>query len=91
MATSKNEIARISVGERIRSFIVERFPLVRKRGLSDQDRLLETGFVDSMGVLEVVEFLESEFQLSVSDEELLPENFESVERLALFVQNKASR
>ena len=84
-------ITNVNVSERIRSFIIERFPLVRKRGLSDQDRLLENGIVDSMGVLELVEFLEQGFQLSISDEELLPENFESIERLALFVQNKASR
>ena len=52
---------------------------------------LENSMVDWMGMLELVEFLEQGFQLSISDEELLPENFESIERLALFVQNKASR
>lgn len=50
--------------------------------------LLDQGIVDSTGVLEIVMFLEEEFGLSVQDAELLPENFDSVERLTRFVGNK---
>ncbi len=75
-----------AVSVRIREFLVEHFPLTRNIG--NGDRLLGNGFLDSLAILEVVTFLEHEFQITVTDEELLPENFQSIERLAAFVQNK---
>jgi acyl carrier protein len=74
----------------IRQFILERFPSARKRNLSDGDPLLQNGLIDSMGILEVVEFLESKFGVQFSDDELLPENFESISRLTAFVEEKQS-
>ncbi|HEY6562081.1 MAG TPA: acyl carrier protein [Polyangiaceae bacterium] len=50
--------------------------------------LLEQGILDSTGVLELVSFLEQHFGITVSDDELLPENLDSVEKIALFVENK---
>ena len=78
----------VTARERIRGFILENFPLTRKQGLKDSDRLLETGLIDSLGILDLVAFLEAEFGLIVSDEELLPENFQSVECIAQFVDSK---
>lgn len=71
---------------RIKAFVLEKFPLARKQGLRDGDSLLESGMVDSLGVLEIVGFLEKEFAITISDDELVPENFESVERLAKFAE-----
>jgi acyl carrier protein len=76
--------------ERIRSFILDKFPLARKKGLKDGDPLLDSGILDSLGVLDVVGFLEKEFAVHVSDDELIPEHFQSVEALAAFVKSKAS-
>lgn len=73
---------------RIRDFVFEKFPIARKRQLKDSDELLESGIVDSLGILDVVAFLESEFGLTVSDEDLLPENFRSIERIAQFAQER---
>lgn len=73
---------------RIRSFVLEKFPIAKKRQLKDSDELLESGIVDSLGILDVVTFLESEFGLTVSDEDLLPENFRSIERIAQFAQER---
>lgn len=70
------------VTERIRSFIVERFPLARQ--LRNDDLLLEKGIIDSQGILEVVIFLENEFEITVHDEDLLPDNFQSVTSMAIF-------
>ena len=78
-----------SVSERVRAFILERFPLARKRGLKDNDQLLESGILDSLGVLDVVNFVEQEFAITVSDEELVPEYFQTIECLAAFVKQKA--
>jgi acyl carrier protein len=74
--------------ERIRSFIVEKFPSARRKLLEDDDPLLENGIVDSMGILEIVEFIEQEFQIHVSDEDLVPENFQTVYQLSSFVSAK---
>ncbi len=56
--------------------------------LDDDESFLETGTIDSSGVLEVVMFLEHNFQLKVQDRELLPENLDSVNRLVQFVMRK---
>jgi len=56
--------------------------------LDDGESFLETGTIDSVGVLEVVMFLEHTFQLKVQDRELVPENLDSVNRLVQFVMRK---
>jgi acyl carrier protein len=77
------------VSERLRGFILKKFPLARKRGLKDDEPLLETGIVDSLGVLDLVGFIEQEFSISVSDEELTPENFQTIGGLTDFVRKKS--
>ena len=74
------------VAERIRNFLGQHFPATRN--VQDEQSLLGGGLIDSLGILEVVTFLEKEFGFVVSDEELLPENFESVRSLSNFVQQK---
>ena len=56
--------------------------------LDDGESFLETGTIDSIGVLDIVMFLEHNFQLKVQDRELLPENLDSVNRLVQFVMRK---
>ena len=56
--------------------------------LGDDESLLETGTIDSTGVLEVVMFLEQTFGMKVHDREMLPENLDSVDRLVQFVLRK---
>ena len=80
-----------SVNERIRGFILEKFPLARKQGLKSNDRLLEGGILDSLGVLDLVSFVEQEFAIQISDDELVPDNFQTIEQLAAFVQAKSRR
>ena len=77
-----------AAGDRIREFVLAKYPLARKRGVQDGDALLESGIIDSMGVLELVEFVEQEFSISVSDDELVPDNFQTIQRLADFVNKK---
>jgi len=72
----------------IQSFILRQFPVARKRKLDSSTPLLNSGVIDSQGVLEVVAFLEQTFGIQISDEELLPENFASIRSLASFVTRK---
>ena len=76
--------------KKIHQHILEKFPLAKKRSLRSQDPLLETGVLDSLGILDLVHYLEAEFGFQVTDEDLLPENFESVDVIVRFVLSKAS-
>ena len=77
---------REGIADRIRDFIFGHFPAARQRSLLDDDSLLESGVVDSLGVLDVVEFLESEFQIMLRDDDLLSEHFKTIASLADFVE-----
>ena len=58
------------------------------QGNYSQVETLEGGIVDSMGLLEIVNFLESELEIILTDEEILADNFESIDRIAEFVKNR---
>jgi acyl carrier protein len=74
------------VAQQIREFLIKQFPAAAQIGVHDP--LLENGIVDSLGVLDVVGFIEQAFSLTVSDDELVPENFATIERLSEFVESK---
>ena len=73
----------------IRAFIVENF-LFGEGGekLSDQESLVEAGMIDSMGVAELVAFIETQYGIIVGDDELVPDNLDSIARVAAFVGRK---
>jgi acyl carrier protein len=73
----------------IRDFIFENFLMgLSEDELSDTDSFLEKGIIDSTGVLELVAFVEESFTFDVEDEELVPENFDSVVKLETYIQRK---
>jgi acyl carrier protein len=71
---------------RIRQFVLQKFPLARRRAVSNNDNLLESGIIDSLGVLELVSFMQREFAVAAVDEDLTPENFQSINSMAVFVE-----
>lgn len=73
---------------RIRDFIVENFLFGDDSGLDDQVSFLENGIVDSMGILEIVNFIKESFQVVVADEELLPENLDSIDNIASYLKTR---
>ena len=73
----------------VRGYIVERFLFGQGADtLSDDTSFLETGIVDSTGVLEVVMFLEQRFGIKIKDDELVPDNLDSIAKVASFVVRK---
>jgi len=80
-----------SANESIRSFLFKKFPAARKRAIGETVPLLESGIVDSLGMLDVVAFLEQSFHIQVQDDELTPDNFGTIERLGAFVERKRGR
>ena len=77
--------------EKVRAFIVENFMFGNDEGLSDETSFLEEGIIDSTGVLELVDFLEEEFNISVDDEELIPENLDSIKNLSGYLERKVKQ
>jgi acyl carrier protein len=75
--------------EQIREFLSESF-LYNPDGfpLGDEDSLIANGVIDSTGILELTQFVEDEFQVDVPDEEITPENFDTVNRIFEYVERK---
>jgi acyl carrier protein len=76
------------IREAIRNFIFENFILDVEDNLKDDDSLLEKGVIDSTGVLELVAFIEEKYGFTVEDEELVPENLDSIRNIAEFILRK---
>ena len=77
------------IEQKIRQFIAENFMLRQDRAeLLDTDSLLEAGLIDSTGVLELVGYLESEFQVAVADAEIIPENLDSIRTIIAYIGGK---
>jgi acyl carrier protein len=74
--------------EQLRKFIVDNYLFGQHADFSDADSLQERNILDSTGVLELVTFLEDTYHITVADNELLPENLDSIDRLARFVEGK---
>lgn len=56
--------------------------------LSNDDSFLENGIIDSTGVLELVTFVEQEFPVTIDDDELIPDNLDSINNLVRFIETK---
>jgi len=75
--------------DQIRQFIYEKFPLAKSKKVGDSSALLEEGVLDSLGILELVDYLQAEFGVEIEDDDLMPENFASIEAIATFVDTKS--
>ena len=80
-----------NIEEKIRGFIAENI-LFSDNGYphADDTSFREDGIVDSMGIMELVMFVDESFGIAVEDEELVPDNFDSVSRLAAYIRQKSS-
>ena len=72
----------------IKEFIIENFLFGNANGLKDNTSFLEEGIIDSTGVLELVSFLEEKFEIMVDDEELIPENLDSINNITAYLERK---
>lgn len=72
----------------ITSFVVDHFLFGEAGDLTPSDSLLDRGVLDSTGVLELIEFVESHFQLRVPAQDLIPANIDGIDRLAGYIKSK---
>ena len=82
-------MARAEIQERVRSFIVENLLLGEEEdGFSNSQSFLDSGLIDSTGILEIIGFLEEQFEITIEDDEMVPGNLDSVERIVAFLRTR---
>ena len=75
------------IKEEVRNYLKEA-SLSSSDSIKDDTLIFDTGVLDSMGLLFLIEFLNEQYSITVEDEELLPNNFESFNNITAFVKNK---
>jgi acyl carrier protein len=81
----------VQIKQQILDFIVENFLFGESDGLSESESLLEKGIIDSTGVLELIAFIEESYGIKVKDEELVPENLDSIENVTAYILRKQAQ
>ncbi len=76
------------IASSLRQFVKENFLFGQDHAFADRDSFLKLGIVDSTGVLELVTFIEESHQITVEDEDLVPENLDSIDNLVKFIEAK---
>lgn len=61
-----------------------------RKDLKDDESLIETGILDSLGIMKLLTFMEKNLSLKISSKDILPENFESIDAISIFVKTKLS-
>ncbi|MDH3591162.1 MAG: acyl carrier protein [Planctomycetota bacterium] len=86
--SEQNPSTAVETKEKIRAFLLHRFPAAANLDLDADASLLDSGVVDSLGILDVVAFLEETFGFEVDDDDLNPENFDNLAALERFAEER---
>jgi acyl carrier protein len=78
----------MNFNDEIREFVKQNFLFGDGGTLLNDDSFLEKGIVDSTGILEIIAFIEKKYGINVDDSELLPENLDSINNIAAFLERK---
>ncbi len=82
-------MAEAEIQKQVRNFIIENLLLGEEESeFLDTQSFLESGLIDSTGILEIIGFLEEQYAITIEDEEMVPENLDSVERIVSFLQTR---
>ncbi len=84
-------VTSLEIGVQIKQFILERFPAFVGTSLDATTPLLEDGEIDSLGAIELVNFLEESFDIEMEDEDFVPENLETISALSELVISKLDK
>lgn len=72
----------------IRGFLGTNFPLYKDGQVGRDESLVESGVIDSLGILELVDFVETKFDLRIPEDELVPENLDSIANITRYLTQK---
>ncbi len=78
----------MNIAQLVRGFVVENFLFGDDRHLSEDESFLRSGIIDSTGVLELISYLEATFNIMVEDDEVIPENLDSLRSISNYIQAK---
>jgi acyl carrier protein len=78
----------MTIQDRVREFILESYYVPDPSAVTDDVSLIDSGLVDSTGMLDLVLFLESEYGIRVRDDETTPDNLETISRIATYIARK---
>ena len=76
------------IAAEVKDYIEKNFVYDQETNFKVDESLLDSGLVDSTGILEVVSFIEETFNISIEDEEMVPDNLDSVNKIASFIFRK---
>jgi len=76
---------------KVKQFVVQNFLFGNAEGLNENTSFIDEGIIDSTGVMEMITFLEETFAIKVEDEELVPENLDSIDNVAAFLERKMKK
>ena len=76
---------------KLRTFILENYLFTNDQSkLKNSDSFLETGIIDSTGILEVITFIQDELNITIEDDEMIPENLDSIDNVLTFIKKKTT-
>ena len=79
----------MSAEQKVRDYILDNYLFTDDQSaLSNEDSFLDKGIIDSTGIMEVIFFLEEEFGVQVEDDEMVPENLDSVKNIVAYIERK---
>ncbi len=82
-------LAQDDIKGKLKKFIHDNFlEFTEIKFVNDSDSFIDNGIIDSTGVLELLEFIEESFNIKVNDEEIIPDNLDSVNRIASLIERK---
>ena len=81
----------MDIKKTIREFILESYLFTDDQSvLKDEQSLLEAGIIDSTGILELIDFIGTSFEVEVEDDEMIPDNFDSVDSIVAYITRKTA-
>ncbi len=79
----------MSTEEKLRTYILENYLFTNNESqLNNTDSFMKKGILDSTGIMELIFFIEGEFSIQIADEEMIPENLDSINNLISFIEKK---
>jgi len=81
-------LANVQIENEIRAFLSKNFPLYKEEQVEREQSLVESGVIDSLGILELVDFVETTFDFRIPEDELLPENLDSIGNITRYLADK---
>ena len=78
-----------NIKKTLKDFIIASFlPFAEENPFEDEDSFMEKGIINSTGVLELLQFIEETFEITVEDAEVVPDNLDSLNKLTSFIESK---